>query len=49
MRNCFDNIKTNGYLLIEIQTEELPPKALLKLAANFQNDVVERLKKLNFT
>lgn len=35
--------------LVEIHTEELPPKALLKLAEAFSNDVQERLRKAELT
>ncbi len=38
--------KKNDDLLIEIHTEELPPKALYRLAENFFNEIKTRLDKL---
>ncbi|TCP15507.1 glycyl-tRNA synthetase beta chain [Crenobacter luteus] len=38
----------NATLLIELFTEELPPKALPKLAASFADTIAEELKKLQF-
>jgi glycyl-tRNA synthetase beta chain len=38
----------NATLLIELFTEELPPKALSKLAASFADTIVTELKKLQF-
>jgi glycyl-tRNA synthetase beta chain len=42
---------TQADLLIEIGTEELPPKALLKLSTEFQNEIEKRLTEsgLHFT
>lgn len=36
-------------LLVEIHTEELPPKSLLKLAEHFRQQINDRLAKLDFT
>ncbi|KUM01823.1 glycine--tRNA ligase subunit beta [Chromobacterium sp. F49] len=38
----------NATLLIELLTEELPPKALPRLAASFAQTITEELKKLQF-
>ncbi|RXZ45026.1 glycine--tRNA ligase subunit beta [Crenobacter cavernae] len=38
----------NATLLIELFTEELPPKALPKLAASFADTIADELKKLQF-
>ncbi|UTH73014.1 glycine--tRNA ligase subunit beta [Chromobacterium sp. IIBBL 290-4] len=38
----------NATLLIELLTEELPPKALPRLAASFAQTVTEELKKMQF-
>jgi len=38
----------NQTLLVEIQTEELPPKALVKLGAAFANGIANGLKARNF-
>lgn len=38
----------NATLLIELLTEELPPKALPKLAASFADSISEELKKMQF-
>ncbi|MCW3481488.1 glycine--tRNA ligase subunit beta [Neisseriaceae bacterium JH1-16] len=38
----------NATLLIELLTEELPPKALPKLAASFADTISDELKKLQF-
>lgn len=38
----------NATLLIELLTEELPPKALLRLAASFAQTIAEELKKMQF-
>jgi len=40
---------TSQTLLIELFTEELPPKALPKLAASFAGSIADELKKLGFT
>jgi glycyl-tRNA synthetase beta chain len=39
---------TSQTLLIELFTEELPPKALPKLATSFANGIADELKKLGF-
>ncbi|MEO3959754.1 hypothetical protein, partial [Chromobacterium piscinae] len=38
----------NATLLIELLTEELPPKALPRLAASFAQTIAEELKKMQF-
>nr|WP_199065343.1 glycine--tRNA ligase subunit beta [Chromobacterium sp. ASV5] len=38
----------NATLLIELLTEELPPKALAKLAASFSQTISDELKKMQF-
>lgn len=38
-------MKKSADFLIEIHTEELPPKALLRMAKAFLNEITERLKK----
>ena len=38
----------NATLLIELLTEELPPKALAKLAESFAQTISDELKKMQF-
>ena len=41
-------MKTHDFLL-ELGTEELPPKLLLKLSESLKNNIVDELKKINIT
>ena len=41
-------MKTHDFLL-ELGTEELPPKLLLKLSESLKSNIVDELKKINIS